>query len=866
MKKIVIILFTLSICLASGNIKKQMDDLMRSIQYKYQISGSEDLYKLKRQQTLQHGRTASRDMEDLVGDWILEEESNELFITVGTDQSLANPFSMMALVEAEGSITATASDYVAELTYLFDPSIMEGDDGGGDCDMNCEAEYDEYMSYGYDVSDYYCECCHEDYPIDVICEDDNGDSGGGGIEFEYGSVADLYANYGSVLESMGTDCGGCTGNLDGMNADTSFDINVQSEFENWANNFEFAEYYFQFIDENENESYDDGEIYAVSCEGDTSMTVAYDGSVYALQYEYFWMDAYDFDWESDDDDNEEREDISRNSDALTFAQDYVNDNSNDLSQNTFDLESEFSLVVDGNDVSGGLGGDDTENCEINWPTDPFKLAVYSFVSEYVLDEGASVGCFTLDDNLDQTYADFALDMENQWAGDDDDLPTAEDFLDWYDANGDGVLTLDEIINGINDSNEPLSSEDEEYIEYAFNDSDDNGDGVLDLDELENFIYMLENDDDDDNDDDGPDLMIMNMNFMEFFMVNIGMEFGMDLDSLNIENPTVLTIGSTNDDDNIDLVQGIMFVETGVIELKADSAEAVAAISTDTLDWSITIRNLSLYDSTGTAVLTVTGTIGPGSIDFIAGVEQAYPFLEGMEDMFGDGEDDYEAYMLFYEDSTGMEIEVEYYDDEYYDYPEIHIDTSYFSWSATSDSLFLYEDDDEYYEGELDTTEVAYFISSTDTLHMEASWDACEDEGSLEECLEFASEEIAGLDGLEDLQSLRISMQRVLTPGSYTAVDPGNGSLPQDFNLYANYPNPFNPVTTIRFDVGQNSGDNTLLQIYDITGRSVATLINGQLQTGAYEIQWDARGFASGIYFSELTSGTKRHTQKMVLLK
>ena len=78
MVKIVIALFTLSICLASGNIQKQMDDLMRSLQYKYQISGPEDLYKLKTQQTPQHGRTASRDMEDLVGDWMMEEEKNPL--------------------------------------------------------------------------------------------------------------------------------------------------------------------------------------------------------------------------------------------------------------------------------------------------------------------------------------------------------------------------------------------------------------------------------------------------------------------------------------------------------------------------------------------------------------------------------------------------------------------------------------------------------------------------------------------------------------------------------------------------------------------------------------------------------------------
>ena len=141
--------------------------------------------------------------------------------------------------------------------------------------------------------------------------------------------------------------------------------------------------------------------------------------------------------------------------------DYVNDNSSDWGENAFDLESEFSLVVDGDYVSGGLGGDDPGNCEINWPEDPYKMAVYSFVSEYVLVEDGSVGCFLDDGDLDQTYADFVTGMEDEWTGDDgEEPPTPEDFLDWFDANDDGVLTLDEIINGINDSNEPLSSEDE----------------------------------------------------------------------------------------------------------------------------------------------------------------------------------------------------------------------------------------------------------------------------------------------------------------------------------------------------------------------------------------------------------------------
>jgi len=851
MKKMVIVLFTLSICLASGNIKKQMDDLMRSLQYKYQISGPEDLYKLKTQQTPRHGRTASRDMGDLVGDWRVEEDNMEVFVTVGSDQSIPDIMTLMAMVEAEGSITATASDYVAELTYLLDSSIMEGGDGGGDCDISCEEQYNAYNDYGFEPEDIYCECCHEDWPLEDICEDDGGGDGGG-VEFQYGSVADLYADYGSVLESMGTGCDGCTGNLEEMDAVTSFDIAVQSEFENWANNYEFGEYYFQFIDENENDTYDGGEIYAVSCEADESyMTVAYDGSVYDLEFEDFWMDAYDFNWGNDDDGD--REDNSRNYDALTFAQDYVNDNSSDWGENAFDLESEFSLVVDGDYVSGGLGGDDPGNCEINWPEDPYKMAVYSFVSEYVLVEDGSVGCFLDDGDLDQTYADFVTGMEDEWTGDDgEEPPTPEDFLDWFDANDDGVLTLDEIINGINGTNyesgePPLSAEDEDYIEYAFNVSDENGDGVLDLDELENFIYMLE---DDDDDNDGPDLLIMNMDLMEFLMVS----FGMDLDSLDIENPTVIGFGSSSDDEN--MVMGIMFDETGAIELMADSEEAAAATSID--ETSITFTNLSLYDSTGAAVLTVTGTIGPGWIDLEAGVETPIDFFN--ED--GEGDDDMEFYVSFSEDSTGMDIEVGY--DDYYG--EEYSDTSYFDWSATTDSLFLYFEIDDYYyyEDEADTMALGYMIIE-DTLFASSSFNPCEDDEyeSYEEC--FGDMDIPGFDELVDVESFRINQETVFTSTVLTSIEPTNEGLPEEFKLYAAYPNPFNPMTTIRFDVGSTSHESTL-RIYDVSGRNVATLINGQLQPGSYEVQWDARGFASGIYFSELISGTKRHTQKMVLLK
>ena len=91
---------------------------------------------------------------------------------------------------------------------------------------------------------------------------------------------------------------------------------------------------------------------------------------------------------------------------------------------------------------------------------------------------------------------------------------------------------------------------------------------------------------------------------------------MDLNSIDIESPTILSVSSSREDDHIDVIAGVMFVESGIIQLMADSAETIAATSIDTLNSFLTITNLSLYDSTGAAVLTVNGSIGPGSIDCI----------------------------------------------------------------------------------------------------------------------------------------------------------------------------------------------------------------------------------------------------------
>ena len=90
-------------------------------------------------------------------------------------------------------------------------------------------------------------------------------------------------------------------------------------------------------------------------------------------------------------------------------------------------------------------------------------------------------------------------------------------------------------------------------------------------------------------------------------------------------------------------------------------------------------------------------------------------------------------------------------------------------------------------------------------------------------------------------------------------------FPYFFDLQASYPNPFNPVTTMRFDVVEMK-HATSLRIFDITGRMVETLVNGKLEAGHYEIEWNASRHPSGIYFLRMESSSTTKTQKLILLK
>lgn len=92
------------------------------------------------------------------------------------------------------------------------------------------------------------------------------------------------------------------------------------------------------------------------------------------------------------------------------------------------------------------------------------------------------------------------------------------------------------------------------------------------------------------------------------------------------------------------------------------------------------------------------------------------------------------------------------------------------------------------------------------------------------------------------------------------------TIPGEFQLFPAYPNPFNPSTTIRFNIPVETRFITSLRIFDITGRLVENLLNGVIDPGGHEIVWNASGKSSGIYFVKLTLDKQSKIQKLILLK
>ena len=89
-------------------------------------------------------------------------------------------------------------------------------------------------------------------------------------------------------------------------------------------------------------------------------------------------------------------------------------------------------------------------------------------------------------------------------------------------------------------------------------------------------------------------------------------------------------------------------------------------------------------------------------------------------------------------------------------------------------------------------------------------------------------------------------------------------VPSAFSLHQNYPNPFNPTTSIQYDLAATS--NVTLTVYDVLGRSVATLVNGQIAAGTHTVTFDASDLTSGVYVYRIANGSAVQTRTMLLMK
>ena len=88
--------------------------------------------------------------------------------------------------------------------------------------------------------------------------------------------------------------------------------------------------------------------------------------------------------------------------------------------------------------------------------------------------------------------------------------------------------------------------------------------------------------------------------------------------------------------------------------------------------------------------------------------------------------------------------------------------------------------------------------------------------------------------------------------------------PKVYQLNQNYPNPFNPITAISYQLSAIS--DVELNVYNLLGQNMVTLVSKRQNAGFYQVEWDASGFASGVYYYKLNAGEFLQVKKMILLQ
>ena len=143
---------------------------------------------------------------------------------------------------------------------------------------------------------------------------------------------------------------------------------------------------------------------------------------------------------------------------------------------------------------------------------------------------------------------------------------------------------------------------------------------------------------------------------------------------------------------------------------------------------------------------------------------------------------------------------------------------------------------------------------------------------MDDCVQMVADSmpLPMLSGLENVNNFYMTMERKMTRVSTVSTTPNLETLPGKFALYPAYPNPFNPNTSISYELPTDG--MVYLAIYDVMGRKVSTLVSSKIQRAGYHhVTWNAtnnlgQSVAAGMYIYTIQSGKFRQTKKMILLK
>jgi hypothetical protein len=102
------------------------------------------------------------------------------------------------------------------------------------------------------------------------------------------------------------------------------------------------------------------------------------------------------------------------------------------------------------------------------------------------------------------------------------------------------------------------------------------------------------------------------------------------------------------------------------------------------------------------------------------------------------------------------------------------------------------------------------------------------------------------------------------PGGSRGDQPAAKSVPHEYDLSQNFPNPFNPSTVIQYAIPVKS--HVLLTVHNLLGQVVSTIVNGEQEAGVHEVKFEALNLASGVYLYRLEAGKFVQTRKLTLIR